>query len=94
MGVVLFKRKKKEKIEFIRLYPNPGNGIVNLELKVPESIKELNLKVITPKGKVILSESINYDLKILNLTRLRAGLYLISISKEGYNTVSKKYFRR
>ena len=94
VGIAYFRRKKKDKIKIVRMYPNPGNGFINLELIVPKNVTEVNLKVVTPNGSIVLQENISVNQKTLDLRKMNQGLYIINISKDGYNTVSKKYFKR
>lgn len=94
LGFVYFKRKKKEKIAIKRMYPNPGNGLINIEFNVPKTIENIELKVISTNGSIVLTENILVTQKVLDLRKMNSGLYIISISKEGYNNDSKKYFKR
>ena len=59
------------------VYPNPSNGIFNLQL---ESADALNIRVLDITGKVILSETLaGSTLYNINMQAAKAGVYVMEI---------------
>lgn len=62
-----------EEIKF-NIYPNPSNGIVNIESNINGTIE-----IINQSGNLIYSEEIFESSKTINLQELAAGIYYIRI---------------
>lgn len=73
-----------EKNNLFNIYPNPNNGIFNVNLNTQNAV----LTIIDINGKIVLKENINQSLT-LNLTNLNEGLFLINLNGEKFN-ISKK----
>jgi len=66
----------------VSIYPNPSNGIVNLDFK-----NEVNtIRIINILGKVVYNDKITYDIsntnKRIDLSNLVGGIYIVSISND------------
>lgn len=72
----------------VKVYPNPTNGIVHIEL--PNSQVKYSIEVIDIYGKKILEKICNGNIQqvLLNINTVR-GLYLLHISNGGVNTTEK-----
>ena len=72
--------------ENLKVYPNPTNGIFNIELSNTQA-KSTIIYVVDMLGKVVKKEEVffsNGDLKKqLDLTRMENGIYLVSFSVDG-----------
>ncbi|MCD4683211.1 MAG: T9SS type A sorting domain-containing protein [Bacteroidales bacterium] len=58
----------------IRCFPNPSNGIVNIEF--PE-YSDYTIKVLNLNGEVLIKKEIHSDICPLNLEALNPGMYII-----------------
>lgn len=75
------------KFEYIKIFPNPVNSILNIEL--PNTLKNCSLNVIDFSGRIVLStELINNKIDISSLTN---GMYLLNIidSETGNKYIAK-----
>jgi hypothetical protein len=65
----------------LRIYPNPANEYITVEL----SLENKGVAIITLTdivGKVVLQENLN-ETKIINLSRLSKGLYILNAKVDG-----------
>jgi hypothetical protein len=75
----------------LKVFPNPGNGMVNIIVGNVLNLKPVMVSVYNYAGKCIIREALFNEEKItLNLTGNPSGLYLIVINN-GRNTSSIKY---
>ena len=70
--------------ETISLYPNPTNGIVNIE-----NAEGFQIEVYNLLGKVILSKANIANKEVINLTNLTSGVYYIKLQNENTTEVKK-----
>jgi hypothetical protein len=63
-------------VEPIRVYPNPANGYVNIEVNGNE-IKEI--EIFNLNGEKIFTETTSVNKILINLQRLDKGLYIVKI---------------
>lgn len=75
-------------INEINLYPNPTNGVININLG-NNTLKNANLQVIDLLGKVILTEQLTTQKTTLNLNNYRKGIYFVRFSNENGSRVYK-----
>ncbi|TFG43752.1 MAG: T9SS type A sorting domain-containing protein, partial [Bacteroidia bacterium] len=74
----------------IKVYPNPGNGIVNFTFDSGDHIKPVYISVYNWQGVCIVQEASFTEERItLDLSRNPPGLYLIVINGEQGNTTMK-----
>jgi len=66
------------------MYPNPTNGIVNLELNSDSEIIILNAI-----GQIVYASKLSLGTRQINLEHLAKGVYVIRIG----NTVNAKNFK-
>ena len=69
-----------------RIYPNPSNGIMNVELD-EQSVKETNIKVFDAIGKLVYETSVNTFLSQIDLSKLADGTYYVRLSQEGKTSI-------
>lgn len=72
------------KLESIKIYPNPAKDILNVEL--PNSIKNFSLEINDMSGKLI---STYENENKINVSKLANGVYLCTIKSDG-ETMTKK----
>ncbi len=68
----------------INLFPNPTNGIFNLQL-VSESILKGELLILNIEGKRVYEESVqlsNNEILLIDISKQRSGTYFIYFSVE------------
>lgn len=66
--------------ENFRLFPNPVK--TELHVAFPASIETLELKLYNAFGQEVLRESLQHDLKSLDVSNLASGLYIAKLSTE------------
>jgi hypothetical protein len=78
----------------LRIYPNPGNGLVYIEKTGGDEYCLLSVTDWTGRD-IMKDRKINFsgsnDQFVLDLKTYPAGIYLIRIEGEGFNSVSVKY---
>jgi hypothetical protein len=75
----------------IKIFPNPGNGTINIMFDTGDDFKPVRVSVYNYAGKCIIQEALFAEEMItLNITGNPSGLYLIVINN-GRNTRSIKY---
>ena len=75
----------------LKVFPNPGNGIVNIIAGNGSNFKPVRVSIYNYAGKCILRNALFSEETItLNITGNPSGLYLIVIN-DGRNTTSIKY---
>jgi hypothetical protein len=70
-----------------RIYPNPANSEIHLNLFDTEGI---NFRLIDAQGKVILDELISDDQQIFNVTDIASGVYTALIQRKNQGTFRKR----
>lgn len=73
-------------IESLKVYPNPSNGIVNID--IPKEVNDFEVVLIDLSGKVIM-KTINQNQ--LNISHLPAGMYMVQLqdTKTGKKQMAK-----
>ena len=73
------------------VYPNPSNGIVNMNISGTQN--DLDLIVFDINGRVVHAENVNSSEqninKQLDLSRFPKGVYLVHLSNSEQSLVSK-----
>lgn len=75
----------------IKLYPNPANDYLNIELKKNSNAKEVQITIIDVCGKIVESKMfpiINQSVNI-NTGSLQAGIYLLQLRTQSFQYNSK-----
>ena len=72
------------KLESIKIYPNPAKNILNIEL--PNEIKKFNIEITDMSGKLVLKSE---NQKEINVSDLQNGIYLCSIKAHEKNITRK-----
>ena len=64
-------------INTVKLYPNPTNGLLKLELNSPEKTK---VEIVNVLGEIVYSSELNSVSTIIDLSALNKGIYQAKIS--------------
>ncbi len=86
--------KKASSFDQIRIFPNPGDGHVTLESRLP--MGKVDVQVSNSQGKVLSNvtvETDGYNIE-LNLSKLPAGVYLIRLASENGLIRQEKYVKQ
>ena len=77
-------------LDVFEVYPNPSNGIVNLDVAANEGLI-LNYTISNIKGQVVAQESVNEPRlnKVINTTVFTPGVYMLNVVTE-QGTITKK----
>jgi len=70
----------QSKLEGLQVYPNPSNGIFNVQLQNGES---LFVKVMDVSGRVIISQGDEAGKVTLDLSNMASGIYFAEITSSG-----------
>ena len=73
----------------VSVFPNPSNGVVNVELNATTSAA---VTVVDVLGQVIYSANTNFvagQRQMIDLSNNAKGMYILSIEGEGVNTVER-----
>ncbi|MEI7492168.1 MAG: T9SS type A sorting domain-containing protein [Bacteroidota bacterium] len=73
--------------ELIKAYPNPSNGILNIEVDQPKMVKKIQVTDLLGNIVFLKEENIPYNLKIENLS---AGIYFLSVIDLENKWITKK----
>ena len=71
-------------IEDFSFYPNPVNS--QLSLRIPSTLSEVEVSIYNQLGQEVLNQLIVEDSKIINVSELTTGIYLLELQSE---TISK-----
>ena len=62
----------------INIYPNPSNGIINIEF-IDYDIQNVLIELINLQGQVVFVQTITNQKNTINVSDLDKGLYIIKI---------------
>lgn len=79
---------KKENLTSISIYPNPTNGLLNIQLSKNDNNTQLN--IVDYSGKLVFNTSLNDTYSQLDLTFLSSGVYFINLIFEDGEIISSK----
>lgn len=71
----------------IHFYPNPANDFIILDL--PDFTASQVIQVMDANGRIVLTQTVNSNKEILNLSHLENGMYFISITSSESVLISK-----
>lgn len=72
-----FSTTIEDKLEEVKIFPNPSNGKFNLE--IPEMYLEGNLVMTNALGQIVIEQQVSQTEMNLNLASHKKGVYLIRI---------------
>lgn len=73
----------------IKVYPNPSNGTINLNIN--DFTGKINIQLFDIKGQVVYSDyNVDFSLeKTINFNKLSTGLYILKVSSDNLNYTEK-----
>ena len=80
----------------IRIYPNPANDRLNIEMISDNQIKTLVVIYNQLGIEVLKTESVNSNMnnhQQLDISKLKKGLYFIKVQMSGHQPVTKKFIK-
>ncbi len=69
------------------LYPNPAHDYLNL--KVPKELQSSKVDIMSASGQVLQSFNLNNNQKLLQISQLPAGVYLLRIQSKENQSLEK-----
>lgn len=77
--------------EGLQIYPNPSNGVVNLQLNKQQINKNLSLNIVDVLGRSVYTANLytKTPLNAFDLSKLSNGAYFLIIDSEGKKTSKK-----
>lgn len=72
------------------LYPNPTSGSLTVTFSGNE---KRSLRVIDQRGKIVLEQEV-FSADVINLTTLNAGQYLVELSDNHKNSITRKVIKK
>lgn len=82
--------------EQLNVYPNPTNGIVNLQPNF-NSEGSMQLVLLDLAGKVVLRKNVSLDqgneLQKINVANLATGNYMLNVNFQSKNSISKNTYK-
>ncbi len=75
----------------VRLYPNPANDILNIEVNLANE-EEFKIKIFNNLGQLIREEDIVFKEKVVSIKTddLENGVYFVTITNDKNNSTNKK----
>ena len=73
----------------VRVYPNPANNIMNIDINEIDHTQPLQLTIYDVLGKTVYSSSLSQMLNTVNTSHWSKGVYTISLS-QNQNSIYKK----
>lgn len=78
-----------EKNKNLRIFPNPAQNSLNIELLDP-SLGEIVLEIFDISGKLVLNERIeNCQIKTIDVSHIDKGNYMLSLKNKNFSTKTK-----
>ncbi len=74
-----------KKRSLLKVYPNPSSEVLNI--KLPEGLLESGYQICNANGKILQSGVIQTGTNQINISKLSAGLYCITLTAESHNHV-------
>jgi hypothetical protein len=79
-------RSQKTSTELIRFYPNPTNGIFNLQFINADFRKVIIVNVL---GQIISSQEVMLNSSIIDISQFPDGIYYLKVVSDTQETVLK-----
>jgi hypothetical protein len=89
-GMDYFDEKMIEAKAGINYYPNPVTEGQNGTLSIPDELKGCQMQIHDTNGRVLVSDQINDLQSDVSLDKLKAGTYVLSITKDNVKLYTQK----
>ena len=87
--------KNPEWLSYVSLYPNPTNGVLNIDLSL-KSKDDIQLQVFNAIGQIMYTKELNgflSGLETINLKEASEGVYFVKIS-DSFNTKILRFIKK
>tara|TARA_R110002072_G_scaffold158863_3_gene309928 strand:- start:929 stop:3469 length:2541 start_codon:yes stop_codon:yes gene_type:complete len=88
VGLLEFNENKKQEQQLFKVYPNPTNNIVTIELITPSN-EAIEYKIIDMGGRMVRQANFKGRLKKLDLSSFPKGIYFIQLQSKNTNSTTK-----
>ncbi len=78
--------------EKINIYPNPGNGIINLFIE--KASNNERIEIYNDLGDIVYAQAVNANLNTIDLTKMANGLYLVQVLKDDETIATRKILKQ
>lgn len=75
--------------EVIQIYPNPSNGIINIESSFEG---QLSVLIFNLQGEVVLGQKVDNNYRQVDVSNLSNGTYILSVNDYSTSTIARKRF--
>jgi len=72
--------------EMVKVYPNPANELINLELSQNSNYE---VEIIDVTGKVLIYKELTENIEQINISELNSGLYFVKVSNRSESNVTR-----
>lgn len=82
-------------LEQVMIYPNPSNGLINVELQSNQN-SDISIAVYDIRGRIIFENKFENKIQFnekIDLGKVNSGIYIIEIS-DGKNKINKRIIKR
>ncbi len=80
--------KKIQLLNNIKIYPNPANDLLKIEL--PDYLENLQIKLVDLSGRTIYSQIINTPISSMDTKEIANGVYLLKVSLKEKGEITRK----
>ncbi|MFK7833546.1 MAG: S8 family serine peptidase [Winogradskyella sp.] len=74
-------------LDSFSFYPNPVTSHLNIEM--PATINELRVSIYNQMGQVVLNQIVTENSKLINVSDLNSGIYVMTLSTENHSKTFK-----
>ncbi len=78
----------------LKVYPNPGDGIFEIEVEFNEKYSYVNLIVSNQSGKIVNELKLFNGSNPIDISNFSNGLYILNAYHENLVADSKKYLKK
>jgi hypothetical protein len=82
--------KKIANNNFLSIYPNPNNGVFNIEIK---DIGKTTIEIYNISGQLILQKSLNQNISKISLSNYPKGMYFIKVKMNNETMIQKIVYK-
>ncbi|MCD4790468.1 MAG: T9SS type A sorting domain-containing protein, partial [Bacteroidales bacterium] len=74
--------------QFVTVYPNPGNGIFNIEISNKE-MPNSSIQIFNSQGKIIFQNELSDYTETIDISKFDKGIYLLKVTSENKSIFKK-----
>lgn len=86
-------------MDFGKLYPNPSNGLLNIEYYLPGQVETVNLSIYNLQGQLVFSNKnlrnvSGMNIHRLNLGTISGGVYVVVLNAMNNGRIAHRQFKK